>query len=238
MDQSILLQIGFSPEEATVYLALLKLGETTATRIATETNTYRTNIYRTLESLISKGFASTVIKNNVKYFSAASPKKLQDAQLEKQKALEKIIPELENLFAKKNDEFKVEVFSGREGLVTVLKFILREKHDYCVFGEEGQFEKEFPIFFKQLLRDVVHLKIHERVLSKESLRGKIILTKNTSIRYLPDEYFSPTATVIFGDKTAIFHWKEPQHAILITSKAMAQSYKSYFEALWKNAAKE
>ena len=49
METSVLEQVGLTKDEATVYLALLKLGETTASKVSTETNTYRTNIYRTLE---------------------------------------------------------------------------------------------------------------------------------------------------------------------------------------------
>ena len=147
------------------------------------------------------------------------------------------MPELELLSEKRPTDFKVEVFSGKEGLATVLRIILREKKDYLVFGEEGQFEKNFPILLKQVLRDAVAAGIHERVLSKESKRGKITVTRNTQIKYLPDEYFSPVATAIFGDKTALFNWNDPCNAVLIKSKGLAQSYKSYFEALWKNSAK-
>jgi HTH-type transcriptional regulator, sugar sensing transcriptional regulator len=237
MDTEILEQIGLEKDEIKIYLILLRIGSITATKIASETNIYRTNVYRLLDSLISKGLASYILKNNVKYFSASSPKKLLDDQKKKQQELQKLILELEKIPPVKEIEFKVETFKGKEGLVAVLKYVLRERKDYVVFGEEGKFQEILPYFIEQLLRDIKNLSIHERILSKESMKGRIKLTKNSKIRYLPEKYFSPTMTVVFGDFTAIFDWNEPYHAVLINSKPMAESYKNYFELLWKIAKK-
>ncbi len=237
MNTEILEKIGLEKDEILVYITLLKSGSITATKIASETNIYRTNVYRLLDSLISKGFVGYVLKNNVKYFSAESPNKLIEDQKRKEEELKKIIPELEKISNLEKNEFKVEVFKGKEGLITVLKYILREKKDYVVFGEEGKFQGILPIFVQQLLREMIKLRLHERILSKVEKRGKISLTRNSQIKYLPDKYFSPTMTVVFGEYTAIFFWEEPYYATLIKSKSVAQSYNSYFEALWKVAKK-
>ncbi len=237
MQTEILNQMGLEEDEIKVYLTLLKHGFSTATKITLDAHLQRTNTYRILESLIRKGLVSYILKNNIKYFSAASPQKLLEDQKKKQKDLEKLIPQLEKISSFEQQEFKAEIFEGKEGLIAVLKYILREKKDYVVLGEEGKFQEILPYFIPQLLRDVLHLNIHERILSKESKRGKIKLSKNSIIRYLPDTYFSPTMTVVFGSYTAIFDWNEPFHVVLIKSHSTAQSYKNYFEALWKMAKK-
>ena len=235
MKTEILEQIGLDKDGIKTYITLLKLGSITATKIASETNIHRTNIYRILDNLIAKGLASYVMKNNIKYFSAASPKKLLEDEKKKLQTLKKLVPELESITDSRKEDFKVEVFRGKEGLIAVLKYILREKKDYFVFGEEGNFQKILPYFIKQLLRDIVKLNMQENLLSKESKRNKILLSKNSKIKYLPDQYFSPVMTAVFGDYTAIFEWDEPYHAILIKSKNMSKSYKHYFEILWKTA---
>jgi len=237
MNTEILEQIGFEKDEINVYLTLLKLGSVTATKVESETNIYRTNVYRLLDNLINKGLVSYILKNNVKYFSADSPKKLLEDQKKKEKELQELIPSLEKLSNSEREDFKVDVFKGKEGLIAVLKHVIRECKDYIVFGEEGKFQEILPIFIQQLLRDLTKLKIDERILSKESKRGKIVLSKKSQIRYLPEKYFSPTMTVVFGDFTAIFVWNEPYQAILIKSKPMAQSYFNYFEVLWEIAKK-
>lgn len=235
MNTEILEQIGLQKDEVKVYLILIKLGSITATKIASETNLYRTNVYRLLDSLIARGLVGYVLKNNVKYFSATSPKKLLEDHKKKQEELEALVPELEKITKSEHEDLKVRVFKGKEGLIAVLKHILREKKDYVVLGEEGKFQEVFPYFIEQFLRDIVKLNIHEKVLSKESQKNKILLTKNSRIRYISDKYFSPTMTVVFGDYVAIFVWEEPYYATLIKSKPMAQSYRSYFEGLWEIA---
>ncbi len=237
MQTEILHQIGFEEDEIKAYLTLLKNGLSTATKIASNANLQRTNTYRILDGLIRKGFISYILKNNIKYFSAASPQKLLEDQKRKQEELEKLIPDLEKMSDLPQQEFQAEVFQGKEGLIAVLKYVLREKKDYVVFGEEGKFQEILPHFIQQLLRDLLHLNIRERIISKESKRGKIKLNKNSSIKYLHDTYFSPTMTVVFGNYTAIFDWNEPFNVVLIKSHSTAQSYKNYFEALWGIAKK-
>ena len=92
MDIKRLLQdLGLEEKEAKVYLALLSLGETTATKISKKTNLDRTLIYQLGNKLIEKGLASYIIKNNVRYFSAANPEKLVQDLKEKEKQLQKAI---------------------------------------------------------------------------------------------------------------------------------------------------
>ena len=237
MNIDILEQIGLQKDEVKIYLILLKYTGITATKVASETNIYRTNVYRLLDSLISKGLVSYVLRNNVKYFSAASPQKLLEDHEKKHEELRKIVPELEKMSNLQNEDLKVRVFKGKEGLIAVIKYVTREEKDYVVFGEEGKLQEILPFYIDQLIRDILKLKIHERVLSKESKRNQIKLTSNSQIRYLPDKLFSPTMTVVFGDNVAIFFWEEPYYATLIKSRPMAQSYKNYFEGLWEIAKK-
>ncbi len=237
MDYKALENIGLDKDEISVYVVLLKAGSITATKIASQTSIYRTNIYRLLDSLIAKGFVSYFLKNNVKYFSASNPKKLLDDQKVREEELKKLVPELEAITNKSYDEVNVEIFRGKEGLISVLKHILRTKKDYLVFGEEGKFQEVLPVFIEQFLRDLKNLGIKEKILSKISLKGKIILTKNSDIKFLSDKIFSPTMTVVFGESVAIFVWEGPYHAILIKAKLMSLSYRSYFDGLWGIAKK-
>ena len=238
MDMTPLEKLGLQEAEIKIYLALLKKGLSTATQIAQFTRLNRSHIYDKLDVLLEKGLVSFVIKNNVKYFKAADPEKIIDFISEIQKNVQNIIPDLNKIKSVPKPKTVVELYQGKEGVKTVLKDIIREKKAYLVFGEEGQFQKSLPIFIKQFLRDVKHYNIYERLLSKQSQKGKILLTpKNTKIRFLPDKYFSPVTTAIYGNKTAIFIWSEPLFAILIQDKDAAKSFMNYFEILWEIARK-
>ena len=238
MDTSPLKKLGLQESDIKIYLSLLKRGLSTATQIAQHTALNRSHIYDKLDILLEKGLISFVIKNNVKYFQASNPEKILDYISEMQKDIQSIIPDLNKIQSTPKSRTSVELYQGKEGMKTVFKDIIREKKDYFVFGEEGKFQKILPIFIQQLLRDIKRFNLTEHLLSKEDQRGKIVTTsKNTKIKYLPDKYFSPVMTAVYGDKTAIFIWSDPLFAILIKDKDVAKSFKSYFDLLWEIAKK-
>lgn len=233
--QKLLQNLGLEEKQAKVYLALLKLGESTATKISEKTNLDRTLIYQLANKLIEKGLVSYIIKNNVKYFSSANPKKLLQDVKEKEKTLQKAMPELINLTKIKEQETKVEVYRGKEGLRTIIKDIIRQKKDLVAFGEEGRFQKVLPIDIQRYIKELIKNNIHERVLVRADLRGKVIESKNSEYKYLPKKYLSPVTTAIYDDKVASFIWTFPYYVILTKNKEVADSFRSYFELLWKIA---
>lgn len=235
--QKLLQNLGLEEKEAKVYLALLSLSEATATIISEKTNLDRTLIYQLANKLIEKGLVSYIIKNNVKYFSATNPTKLLEDTKEKERQLQKAMPKLINLTKIKEQETKVEVYRGKEGLKTILKDILRTGRNYNVFGEEGQFQKILPIVSHQFLKQIVKMNIHEQVLVREDFREKVIKSKNSVFKYLSKNYLSPVMTVVYGNKVANFIWKSPYYAILTENKDVADSFRSQFKALWKLAKK-
>lgn len=237
MDTSVLEKLGLEKKEIKIYLALLRLTSATATKASQESRIERTLTYTILEKLIDKGLVSYVIKRNVKHFQAADPRKLMSDLEEKKEQLKQIMPNLVNLAKFVKEETKVELYKGMEGFRTVFKDMIRIGKDYVVLGEEAVFHEIMPETLKEILREIVKAGIHERVLSKESLRGKVLLTENSEIKYLPDDYFSPVMTVIYGDRTALVIWSDPINVIVIQNKSVAQTYKNYFEFFWKKAKK-
>ncbi|MBR9691876.1 hypothetical protein GOV06_03745 [Candidatus Woesearchaeota archaeon] len=236
MNTEPLEKLGLQEAGIKIYLALLKKGLSTATQMSQYTGLNRSHIYDKLDILLEKGLISFVIKNNVKYFKASDPEKILDYIKEMQANIQNIIPELNKLKDIPKPKTIVELYQGKEGMKTVLKDVIRERKDYSVFGEEGQFQEILPVYIHQFLRDVKYNKMKERLLSKEEKRGKIVLTEeNTEIRHLPDKFFSPITMVVYGDKIAIFIWAEPQFVVLIKDDSVAKAFNSYFNVLWEIA---
>jgi len=233
----LLKKLGLEEKEAKVYLTLLSLGEATATIISEKTNLDRTLIYQLANKLIEQGLISYIIKNNVRYFSAANPKKILEDLKEKQRDIESAMPKFLELAKTKKEDTKIAVYKGKEGLKTMLNDIIRTKKDYIVFGEEGRFQEVLPIDIHQFLLQIEKNNIHEKVLVREDWRGNVIKSKNSEFRYLPKNMLSPSTTVIYGNKINIIIWTPPFHAILIENKEVADSYRTYFNALWKLAKK-
>ncbi len=233
MDLSSLEKLGLTKAEIEVYLMLIREGSSTASRISEKTNLNRSHIYDILTKLTERGFVSVYEMNKVKYFSASNPDKIVDYLKDIESEVEKIMPELKQLKKIKKQEAKVQLFKGKDGLKTILKDIIHEKKDYIVFGDEKQVEAIFPIYFQQFLRDVKNLRLKEKILTRKGF--KILKASQSSqVRYLGNEFFSPATTVVYGDKIVTFIWSI-QSATLIEDKDVADSFRNYFEALWKFA---
>lgn len=228
-----LVQIGFDEREGKIYLILLKNRSITASKIAEGAGIDRTTTYDILAKLIVRGIISYVIKNNVKYFQATEPKYILNDLKEKQKQFEEILPKL-NAFTKTNkEETKVELFKGKEGIKTVLKFILKDKKDYLFVGGAQDICKTMPIFVPQFLRKAHQSKIKGQLICELGFGSnpEDIIGKSEEYR-LTSKKFVSTTTKVWGNKTAFFVFDLPYYAILITSKEIADRQRLYFEYLW------
>jgi len=233
-------EFGLTKSEEKVYLALLKLGESNATEIIKKTQLHRTTVYDVLERLIEKGFASSIIKNKIRFYSSSSPTKLLDIATEeihfaeeKQKSATKIIKEIESIKSKADNKSITQIFIGDKGQRTVMNDIIEAGEDFLVFGSEGTVQETLPNYVNQWAD----------ARRKKNIKAKIIATRGTNapvwklneIRYVPKEYQSPAITIVYGDKVAIFIDENPFLIIVIESKKLSQSYRNYFKLIWKVA---
>jgi sugar-specific transcriptional regulator TrmB len=245
MDKEVLLKLGFSRREVEAYFVLVNSEEATASEISNKTNESRTNTYDTLNSLIKKGIVSFIVKNNTKYFIAASPKKLLDwielkkSELLVQQALvEKLVPEISRIRKVNEKKVAVEVFEGVEGVRTVLRETLEScknsDRNFLVFGAIADKLREWdPIFHKKYYKERLAAKIRTRYIS---IKGtKLPSAPLSEYRYLPKEFKSFAATSIHGDEVSFWLVTNPPVVILIKDKNFADTYRSNFEVLWKMA---
>ena len=94
----------FSEKEAKIYLTALSLWAAPASSIARNANESRTTVYSILWDLVKKWYCSSVVRENVTYFSAVSPERLVKIQEEKYQKIKEKLPEfmaLESIIANK-----------------------------------------------------------------------------------------------------------------------------------------
>jgi len=226
--------IGLSEGETKVYMSLLKLGSVPVSKVKEDTQLHRTTIYDFVESLINKGLASYVVKNNIKFYQAAHPSKLSEFIKEKEELVKEVIPDLTKLAEIEKEEIKVETYKGVEGFKTLLNDVIRVGKDMVGFGiDETKFKERFPILIEKHFKNEERIGMKERLLSSENT--KFIYKKLTaSYRFIPDQYFNPTPTIVYGDRVAIMVW-EPLTIVIIKNSELADSYRKHFELLWKMA---
>ncbi len=232
---AILQQLGLEEPEVKTYLALLDLGESTATKIAERAGLGRVHSYQVLTKLIEKGLASYVIKNNVKYFLAADPETLLKSLHEKEQNLQKILPELKARQKLMKQETSVEIYRGTEGLNTIFKIMLRDKQNYYMLGGGDQAcnNPEFEAILKIFLKRAEQTAMKGFVLERQD--STFYIGTHEQYRFLAPEYFSSTTLTIWGNKVVTFVWTRPYYAIVIENDEVAKSNLATFKYLWKNA---
>jgi len=224
---------GFSLNEIKIYLMLLNFGRSKIGEIVRELGLHKSSCYNSINSLIRKGIVSLVKIGEVSHFYAENPETIIDYIEEKKKNINEILPELKKSYSRVKDESVVKHFKGEKGIKSVLFDILREGENNDVFGSEGQLSDKMPIFVKQYIRMQNEKNIKTRNLIGEGRKRKY--SKGTLYKYIDKEFESNVVTNIYGDKIAILIWSDNPEAIIIENKVAADSYRSYFEFMWKHA---
>lgn len=230
MEEAVLERLGLDKREAKVYLVLLSLGTSTVSLISRKTKIERTQVYRILDLLIDKGLVSFVTENRTRKFSASDPEKILFQLKEKEAAFMEILPKLRKISsAGEKEEPSVEVYRGTRGMKAMVNEILKIKKDYCVLCGDYR-TPSLSIFFTHFMKEIEKQNIHEKVLIRRG--SDIVRSKNTEVRFLPENYSFLSTTGICGDMVGIVIWSKPFLGISIKSKELASTYMNYFKLLW------
>ena len=234
-------QFGLTENEIKIYLALLKHGTSSPSKIADKTGFSRPYVYDALERLREKEIVSIVFKDEKKNFTATDPKRLEVMALDRVDRIRDILPALEKMQKSSKDEIKVEVFKGRYIYKTFFSDIistLKKDGEILIFGFDDAFLAKTDPFFKlyldQYYAKAIKLNITERLIAKKSsfLDDYPKITKK---RFLPDKYSGNVAFQVYGNKIGMLLWGTPNYLILIESQKVADSYRKQFEILWEKA---
>lgn len=243
-------KIGLTKGEIKVYKALLKLGECTKTSLAKESGVSPSNIYDITNRLLEKGMISRVEKNGISNFSPANPKHILDYLEEKKKEIDKekdyvdsILPLLLSKFNNSEEKVNVEVFNGWNGMKTVfddLVSTLKKGDENMVFGaSQGKNSKQADIFFSQYYKKVDEKGYKTKVIFNEEVRKNrertdyFIKSKIHEIRFLNNDTF--TELNFYKDTVLIIMLLENPLVIRIKNKEAADSFRKFFNVLWKQA---
>jgi sugar-specific transcriptional regulator TrmB len=227
-------KFGLSHNEAKVYINLLTLGSAMAGKIAKEAMMDRTSCYDALKKLVKKGLVSYVVEANRRLFKAISPDRLLGILKERQEDIERVLPELKEMYRPEKGKSNVTMFKGYRGIKTVFEDILVEAKgkENLVIDSSGKFVDKMPYYVTHFVKGLEKNKIKVRHIVRHGI--DIHPSKTTSVRYFDTKLKETVvSTNIYGDKIAIILWTDVPEAIIIENKAAADSYRDYFEVLWK-----
>jgi sugar-specific transcriptional regulator TrmB len=238
-------RIGLSSSETKVYLNLLRIGSSKAGKISKECQINRTTTYDALKRLQEKGLASYVVKANRKWFEAVEPTRLLDYLKEKEDDLQKIMLELQSIDKIPKEKHNVTLFYGYRGMKSILLDLLQEGGTRFVMDSEEQMARKMPHFAKFFIKQLDEKKITVKHLIRDNkevvdwwYEPSIKPSKGTEVKFIDKKTPSDAVIEIYGDKVAICIWTEPPEGIVIQNKTIADSFREYFEILWKTAKTE
>lgn len=234
-----LTECGLTTNESKVYLTLLKLGSASAIEITKESKVHRVNVYDTLERLREKGLISTILKAKKRIYEAANPDQLLKIIKEKEELLNQIMPSLSQDFKLKKEKQQVQHFFGPEGVIQAYYMLLDQNDIYYAMGGSGLNRKYLKHRHELYMKEVIKRKVKAKALYYEFTRGRADvghINPLFEIRYLPDEYKTSCMVDICGDLVVnLLPLEGNIMAIVIENKALADSYRQFFNFMWKFA---
>jgi sugar-specific transcriptional regulator TrmB len=244
MQTKILEELGLTKNEALIYLFLLKAGETTTGKIIKETGIANSRVYESLNSLISKGIVSYNIQKDGKHFKAEDPKKFIELEEQRKKKVQELIPGLSSLINRGEKETTTAVYEGFEGFRTAFRKIIEDcpknEEIYILgFSEPKEKSESLRLFLSNLNLKSTQKKQNLKIILDKSVKDTLgkdrEREKYSEVRYMPEGYISPAAVDIFQDYVYMFLWEEKPFVFMIKNKMIAESFKQYFNFLWKIA---
>lgn len=233
-------EFGLSENEIEVYIALLKIGLSTANRIAEISGLKRTTTYDNLNLLLNKGIVSLVEKEGVRYYESANPEKIIHLIEEKKEKIEGILPELKRIKDSVSEKTGVTYFEGKKGVLTVLNDILDEKKELWFFGSRKRALvalKHYPEnFIQKRAEKNILLKA---VLAEEDKDDPVYSDKKifrlSSLKFLKDLNNVATNVFIYSDRVAFMTSTENPVGVIIRDKQVVEQQKTIFNILWQKA---
>lgn len=238
MDTKALEDIGLTKGEIKVYLALLELGPSSAGSILDKAGIQNSVFHFCVNSLIEKGLVSYIRKNKFRIYSAANPNNFLIYMKDKEKQLEKILPELnaKQAFAKEKQD--VELFEGLKGIMTLLNILIEQAKkgdEFLFFSAEAETEEkseEIQKFYERY--DAKRKEKGLMVKGIATIKLKPFFERRNTLKMKYTALPIPANTGICNNKMALISWGDKPTGVLITSKQITEKQRQFFTAFWNS----
>ncbi len=240
MLQTTLEKIGLTKKQAKIYLACLKLGETSIKDMAKKSGIKRTTIYDLIDGMIDAGYIKITTKGKKKKFLAVDPKKLLEIIKKREKLLNQIMPELNAVSNVNNLKPKIWFFEGTEALKKAYEDTLRYPNitiyqwsggpemikamgvDWIVQYVKKRLKKKIKAL--TIISDSPEARSFKKLDKKHDREMKIIGSKNFLFRTELDVYKNRVAMISAKD----------QIGVIIESEPIAHTLRTIFKLCWGN----
>ncbi|MBT4384988.1 hypothetical protein HOD30_04555 [Candidatus Peregrinibacteria bacterium] len=238
--KNILIGIGLTEKETSVYLAALEIGESTASDIAQRAKLNRVSTYDILEKLMKRGFISAYIKNRIKHFAATDPDLIFTDIEKKCQNLKGALPELHRIHGKTKHP-RILYFEGAEAIKKVYEDTLTAKTEILNYANSKLIRDFWPAYDEEYVKERVKKKIYLRGIAPSDPTGESLVQENKTsyreIRLIKAGPFTFSNEInIYDDKVSIISFGENEVlGMIIESKEIANTQRAIFMMAWSFA---
>ena len=243
MYTDILQQLGLPKNEAKIYEALVSLGPANVSQISSAAKVNRRNVYDSLKNLLNRGLVIGQEGTKQQVYKAADPKKLLNITDQQKKEINSVLPELDKLYQAKVPKEQAFISRGTEGIKNFWRNALQKKETvYFIAGKGGWhhsfLDEDRETFYKKCEEQGIEIK----GIFDYEVRGKANVYseyKEGLFRFFPKEYSTKASYNICADQVILYPTPdqrvESATIFNIISQPLADSYRTWFEFLWKKA---
>ena len=242
---SLLEDIGLSPNEGRIYLALLELGTVQAGSIIQYTKISRATVYDGLDRLLTRGLVSKSTKTSIGIYSATNPKYLaflveneQERLQQTQERLKKHLPELQS---KQNSHAhipSVRFYEGLEGIRQVLDETFSATETIYAYANIEPIEHAAESIISDYRKKRANSSMHVQGLILRTPAAERIMTDydpaHVVFRWLPDDtdMFALEMNIYNGKISYMTYRDTNPIAVIIEDADIYRLHRSTFESLW------
>jgi sugar-specific transcriptional regulator TrmB len=240
--------LGFSHDEALIYVTLTEHGSSTPLQLARFTRINRTRVYRTVEGMANKKLATLEIGDHTTMISAAPLDMLEDIIRKKQQKAADLAREypaisrvLDSLSAEQTADTKVKFYRGRHGIEQMVWNVLKAKSEVV-----GYTYRDLADFVGKKFMDEFAAEFVRRNLTMRDIYGDEYMRGNKDSQnwqgHIQSRYLSEKILVIphqmdiYDDTVSFYNWQEGEvFGVEIYNPKVALHQKQLFELAWEKS---
>jgi len=237
-----LVKIGFSKQEAEIYLTLLKEGVLPAKEIASHMNILPHAVYRIIKKLEKKKLIAIITSSPLTFYVLPSELALSSYIKEKSLKLEREVKEINTSLAKKQTQSpstKIDVIAGKKEFFSASEALIKESKKEVLLISIGEpSNPDLILADKRAIERGVIFRVIYHKYDKENQEFIENLKKNgLEIRHFPDWGFH--LQVVDGKKSLLVV-NNPQNTeeritVKINSIGLSKALRDYFYSVWEKA---
>lgn len=237
----LLTQIGFSKNQAKVYLAALESGPASANQLAERAGLPRTTVYFILDYLIKRGVMGKTKAKGRTQFMADPPEKLLSILNDLKIQMAKALPRFEAMYNTSETKPKIYFYEGKGAIRKAFDDTLAVKpSEILMWNTDLYFDFERYGLDKHYIDNRVKLDIHAKRIAGE---GSIWHTRNqprdvqelSETVVVPRKIFWPGIEVnIYANKVVFMNFAE-DNSVIVESKAIADAMRQAYHLSWLGA---